>query len=316
MEIIYNKEINETKAAKLTKTKKTAVALGNFDGFHIGHMKLIDRIKEYSRENNISSCVWTFTEHSLNILNSGHAVEYITTREDKIGILKNKKIDYLIFQDFNSVKHLSPEEFIEKIIVGYLNAEFAVCGYDYGFGKNRAGTAEYLRKSLSEKNIESEIIPPVIYRGEAVSSSYVRSLIKNGDMQSARKLLGRPFSINFPVVYGRQIGRKIGIPTINQLFPPGHIIPACGIYVCSCEVKGIMYKAVTNIGVKPTVNNTATRNSINSETHLIDFSGDLYDRNIKVNFYSKFRNEIKFDSLDELKMQIQQDIEFARKYEF
>ncbi|MCL2773341.1 MAG: bifunctional riboflavin kinase/FAD synthetase [Oscillospiraceae bacterium] len=309
MEIINNTDIGFIRS-KINK--KTAVALGNFDGLHIGHMALIDRITEYAKEKNISSCVWTFAEHSLNIIKSDYAVPYITSREEKIEILKQKNIDYLIFQDFNFIRNLSPDKFIEKVLAEYLNAELVVCGYNYRFGRNGEGNAEYLQDGLAKKNISAEIVPPVICEGQAVSSSFIRTLIKIGDMQRVRKFLGRPFSINFPVVYGKQTGRKIGIPTINQLFPPGHIIPACGIYACTCEVIGDIYKAVTNIGVRPTVNG----DFLNSETHLIDFDGDLYGKNIKVNFYVKFRDEIKFESLDDLKEQIKKDIEFARAYAF
>jgi len=311
-EIINNNDIGFINSKINKINRKTAVALGNFDGFHIGHMILIDRISEYAEEKNTASCVWTFSEHSLNILKSDYSVPYITAREEKIEILKQKKIDYLIFQDFNFIRHLSPDRFIEKVIIEYLNAELVVCGYNYRFGRNGGGNAEYLQDSLTKKNILTDIIPPVICEGQAVSSSFIRTLIKIGDMQRARKFLGRPFSINFPVVYGKQTGRKIGIPTINQLFPAGHIIPACGIYACTCEVEGSIYRAVTNIGVRPTVNG----DFLNAETHLIDFDGDLYGRNIKVNFYEKFRDEIKFGSLDELKAQIQKDIEFGREYRF
>ena len=302
MRVIYNNDIKNN----LGINKKTAVALGNFDGLHIGHMLLIDKIKEYG-----ASCVWTFSEHSSNIINSDYSVPYITAKEEKTEILAQKDIDYLIFQDFNFVRYFSPEEFIGRVVTEYLGAELVVCGYNYRFGRNGEGNAEFLRDSLAKKNIETVIIPPVICEGQAVSSSFIRTLIKIGDMQRAKKFLGRPFSINFPVVYGKQIGRKIGIPTINQLFPAGHIIPACGIYACTCEVNGEIYKSVTNIGLRPTVNG----DFLNAETHLIDFDGDLYGKNIKVNFYMKFRDEIKFRNLDALKEQIQKDIEFAKEYE-
>ena len=310
MQIIYNSDIKNDSGIN----KKTAVALGNFDGLHIGHMILIEKIKEYAMINpeERASCVWTFSEHSLNILNSDYSVPYITAKEEKAEILKEKGIDYLIFQDFNFVRYLSPEEFIDRVIANYLNAGLAVCGYNYRFGRNNEGNAEFLRESLAKKNIETVIIPAVICEGHAVSSSFIRTLIKIGDMQRVRKFLGRPFSINFPVVYGKQTGQKIGIPTINQLFPEGHIIPAFGIYACTCEVDGKIYKAVTNIGMRPTVNG----DFLNSESHLIDFDGYLYGKNIKVNFYMKFRDEIKFDSLDSLKEQIKKDIEFARGFEF
>ena len=314
MQIIYNNDTGFLSSNTNKINKKTAVALGNFDGLHIGHMILIDKIKEYAEKNpeNTASCVWTFSEHSLNILNSDYSVPYITAKEEKAEILDKKNIDYLIFQDFNFVRYLSPEEFIEKVIIDYLNAELVVCGYDYGFGRNKKANAGFLRDSLAKKNIETIIIPPVICEGQAVSSSFIRTLIKIGDMQRVKKFLGRPFSINFPVVYGEQTGRKIGVPTINQLFPEGHIIPAFGIYLCTCEVGDKIYKAVTNIGTRPTVNGEF----LNSESHLIDFDGDLYGKNIKVNFYMKFRDEIKFGSLDSLRTQIQKDIEFAKSYDF
>jgi riboflavin kinase/FMN adenylyltransferase len=308
MQIIYNSggDFNNRKNKKNTKT---AVALGNFDGLHIGHMSLLKKIKEREESEGLASCVWTFTEHTLNILKSDFHVPYITEKDEKIEILQQENIDCLVFQDFNLVRYLAPEEFIEKILINDLNAQTVVCGYNFRFGRNGAGDADFLKARLERENIKTVIIPPVICEGQAVSSSFVRTLIQIGDMPRARKFLGRPFSIKFPVVYGKQLGRNIGVPTMNQIFPTGHVIPACGIYACTCEVGNRMYKAVTNIGVRPTIKDG---DFLNSETHLIDFDGDLYGRNIKVNFHFKFRDEIKFSNLDELQEQIKKDIEFAR----
>ena len=308
MQVIYNNGAE-------FKNKKTAVALGNFDGVHIGHMSLIKKIKTFE---GLCSCVWTFSEHTLNILKSDFHVPYITAKDEKIEIFKQENIGYLVFQDFNYIRYLSPEEFIEKVIIKYLNSQAVVCGFNFRFGKNGAGDAELLKEYLGKKNVKVDIIPPVVCEGQAVSSSFVRTLIQIGDMSRAKKFLGRPFSIKFPVVYGRQIGRNIGIPTINQLFPTGHVVPACGIYACTCEVpdnigENKIYKAVTNIGVRPTIKDG---DYLNAETHLIDFDGDLYGRNIKVNFYLKLRDEIKFDGLEELRAQIQKDISYARGYNF
>lgn len=291
---------------------KTAVALGNFDGVHIGHISLINKIKEFKE---LASCVLTFSEHSLNILKSDFHVPCITAKDEKIEVLKRAGIDYIVFQDFNLIRYLPPDEFIEKTLINYLNAQVVVCGFDYRFGCGGIGNAEFLKERLAERNIEAVIMPPVICEGQAVASSFARTLIEIGDMPRARKLLGRPFSIKFPVVYGKQLGKKLGVPTINQLFPAGHIIPARGIYACTCEIPGEpeIYKAVTNIGMRPTVKDG---DFLNSETHLIDFAGDLYGRNIKVNFYMKFRDEIKFASLDDLQEQIKKDIKFVREYDF
>ncbi|MCL2095725.1 MAG: bifunctional riboflavin kinase/FAD synthetase [Oscillospiraceae bacterium] len=292
--------------------EKTAVALGNFDGFHVGHMKLIEEIKKYAADNNLASCVWTFSQHSANILNENDDyIKYITSQEEKIGILNENNIDYLVFADFNSVRFLTPGEFIENIIADYLNAEFTVCGFDYRFGRNKEGNAEFLEENLSRKNIKTSVIPPVICDNLTVSSSLIREFIQSGDMRRTKKFLGRLFSINFPVIYGRQIGRQIGAPTINQIFPPGHIIPAPGVYVSLCEVDKKTYKGVTNIGVRPTINNN---NKIIAETHIIDFAGDLYGEKIKVSFGEKIRDEIKFADLSNLREQIRKDIETARGY--
>ena len=308
MQIIYNNGGD-------FKDKKTAVALGNFDGVHIAHMSLIDKIKAIKqKDGEINSCVWTFSEHTLNILKSDFHVPYITAKDEKIEILRRENIDYLIFQDFNLIRYYSPEEFIEKILLNYLNAGVVVCGFDYRFGRGGAGCADFLQERLARENIETVIVPPVVCEGLVVSSSFVRTLIEIGDMPRACKFLGRPFSIKFPVLYGKQLGRKIGAPTINQIFPTGHIVPARGVYACTCEIPGAgEYKAVTNIGVRPTVEDG---DFLNAETHLIDFGGDLYGRNIKVNFHLKFRDEMKFASLDGLQEQIKRDIEFARGYDF
>ena len=302
MNIIYNNSPNFNNI-----NAKTAVALGNFDGLHTAHMMLVDAVSEYKRENpEILSCIWTFSEHTLNVLKGRFILEYITTNEEKAEILKNHNINLLIFQDFNYVRHLTYQDFIQKVLIDYLNAEFVVCGYDFKFGKNIYGNAENLQEILSKENIKIKVIPPVMCEGQVVSSSFIRTLIKIGDMERVKSFLGRPFSIKFPVVYGKQIGRKIGVPTINQLFPNGHIIPACGVYACTCEVEGDTYDALANIGLRPTVNGEC----LNAETHIINFNGDLYGKNIKVSFHKKLRDEIKFESLDELKAQIQKDLQY------
>jgi len=306
MRVIYGGE-----GLGLGINKKIAVALGNFDGFHIGHMALLEKIREYASRDpeNRASCIWTFLEHSSNVLASDFTVPYITDRNEKIELAGKQNIDYLVFQDFNLVRYYEPEEFIEKVIVECLGAGLAVCGFNYRFGRDGAGDAEFLRESLEKRSIETLIVPPVVCDGQAVSSSFIRTLIKIGDMPRVEKFLGRPFSINFPVVYGKQTGRKMGVPTINQLFPEGHIIPACGIYACTCEIGGTIYRAVNNIGLRPTVGG----DFLNSETHIIDFDGDLYGEHIKVSFHRKLRDEMKFVDLGGLKAQIQKDIEYVKK---
>lgn len=179
MQIIYNNNGD-------FKNKKTAVALGNFDGVHIGHISLIKKIKEFE---DLASCVWTFAEHSLSILENG--LECITSNSEKAEIFERENIDYLVFQDFNDIRYLQPEEFVEQVLVNYLNAGAVVCGFDFRFGRGGAGDAELLKKILARKNIETVIIPPVIFYGQVVSSSLIRKLIQAGETEKAQKFLGR-----------------------------------------------------------------------------------------------------------------------------
>ena len=183
MRIIYND-------AGDFKNIRTAVALGNFDGVHIGHMSLIKKIKEYD---DLASCVWTFTEHTLNILKGGRHVAHITGKDEKAEIFRRENIDYLVFQDFSYIRHMQPEAFVDEVLVGYLNARAVVCGFDYRFGRDGAGDAALLKKLLAARNITGVVMPPVVCDGQVVSSSAIRELIQAGDIGRAEKFLGRPF---------------------------------------------------------------------------------------------------------------------------
>ena len=287
----------------------TVVALGNFDGLHIGHMKLIDEILFLSRRCNLKSVVWTFGEHPENIISGKYVTKSITTLNEKIELLSEKQVDQMYIEDFSAVRDFSPDDFIEKILIKKFNAKFVVCGFNFRFGKNNSGDAEYLSGRLSDYSVHTKIVSPVLYDDKIVSSTYIRSLIENGETELASRLLGRQFYINFPVVQGRHLGREIGVPTINQEFPPDHIIPKTGVYACAVYINGEPYIAVSNVGTK-----VSNSNNVSCETHILGFCGNLYEKNIKVCFYKRLRDEKKYESLEQLKSAIQSDIEKTKEY--
>ena len=283
------------------------ITLGNFDGVHIGHDELLKCAVSESKTNNICSAVW-----SLKYNRSEYPVPYLTDIKEKVSLFESAGIDMAIFDDFDAVRDYTPERFIDEILIGNFNCVTAVCGFNFHFGKNGAGTAKTLNRLMTERGRKCIVVNPIMYDGDTVSSSRIRAHIKNGDMSYVQALLGRPFSIELTVISGNRIGRTLGMPTINQIFPDRHIIPANGVYCTRCDIDGNIYNSVTNIGTRPTVTNGDSH--VICETHIIGYDGDLYGREIKVSFYKKIRDEKKFESLDELKQTITANIKEAERY--
>lgn len=286
-------------------------ALGNFDGVHIGHRALLDKITALAADSpeGTASLVWTFSSHTRNLL-EGMALPQICTQEQKIGLFQSSGVDAVVFDDFSRVRSFSPDEFIRQVLVEQLRCTAVVVGWDFRFGEGGTGDAGLLSEHLAIRGVEVHVIPPVLWQGEVISSSLIRSCLTRGDITRANAMLGRYFSLLLPVVGGRQIGRTLNAPTINQLFPPGQIIPAYGVYLSRCLVNGRYYGGVTNIGVKPTLDGGGP----SAETHLLDFDGDLYGQTIEVGLIQRLRGERRFSSLEELKEQIQLDISTARSH--
>ena len=211
---------------------------------------------------------------------------------------------------FSRVRDYMPDYFVNQLLRVDCNTKLAVCGFNFRFGKGGLGDCDTLCELMGSENCI--VVPPVYRAGHLVSSSAIRLLISAGEMELAAELLTRPFFIDFPVVHGKQLGRTIGIPTINQEFPEGHVIPKNGIYACTVEIADDIFLGVANVGVRPTVDNGSEH--INCETHIINYNGWLYGKNIKVSFYKRIRDEIKFPSVDELRAQIKRDIASAIDY--
>lgn len=299
LDLKTKKEISEPDAP-------LAIALGYFDGVHIGHAALISAMQEEARKKGLKTAVWTFTQPLTNTLSFVKKGPILTTAEEKLAIFRDLGLDYAIFVDFNAVRNLSPEDFVALMLRRQCRCELAVCGFNFRFGAGASGDAEQLLSLMKNTGGDAKVVPPVIRGKRIVSSSVIREFIENGDMESAADFLGRPFSIYFPVVRGNMLGRKIGIPTINQNFPPNHIIPRPGVYCCTCDVEGSIYLGVANIGIRPTISDEVL--VPNCETHIIHYSGLLYGKKIKVTFYHRLRDEKKFDSIHALQDAVKKDI--------
>ena len=289
------------------KKQGTAVALGYFDGIHIGHKSVLMKALEKAKEKDLVPVVTLFDIHPRKLL-SGEVPPIITTEEKKRKILTDMGFEIFDF-DFRQGMNYEPEEFIDKILVDTLSAKAVFCGFDYHYGKGGKGNVETLREALSKKGIEFDAVEPVFSGDAVVSSTAIRQFITDGEIEKANEMLGEYFSYDFSVNKGDGLGRTWGFPTINQSFPEDFIIPKRGVYVSETEFDGKSYLSVTNVGIRPTV----ADGGIRSETCILDFSGDLYGKNVKVKLIKYLREEKKFPNVDELRQAIGNDIENARK---
>ena len=287
-----------------------AVALGNFDGIHRGHRAILDACVEAAKKEKIPAVVWSFRRHPEHILKGNFASGNILSLDDKEEILRAIGIDCVVFEDFERVRDLSPQEFCDNILDKELHARAVFCGFNFRFGKNGAGDAEFLQNALAPRGVRVIVSPPVTMGGCVVSSTRIRALLQEGNTEEAMVLLGRPFFIRFPVAHGNRIGSKIGFPTINQVFPEEYITPKKGVYTVRVTLSGQTFFGVCNVGCRPTVGG----DGILAETHLFDFTGDLYGKTVKVEFFRFLRPETKFQSLDALKAQIEKDRADALSY--
>ncbi|MBQ9673491.1 MAG: riboflavin biosynthesis protein RibF [Ruminococcus sp.] len=286
--------------------EQTAVALGFFDGIHLGHKVVIKTMLNCADENSLKPAVYTFKENPT--ASFGIQTPYLTTNEERYNIMKEMGVQIIFEDDFSSIKDLSPEDFVKEVLVKRFNARYVFCGFNYHFGKGGVADSDVLKVICSKYNIGVRVVHPVIIGGSPVSSTRIRNLLKDGKIEEANRLLDHRFGYHSIIEEGNHIGRMLETPTINQPLPKGMLLPKYGVYTSIVSVNGESYAGVTNIGVKPTVGEYEPL----SETWLPNYSGgDLYGLDIDVRLLFFHREEKRFDNLDELKRAIKADGEIA-----
>ncbi|AGC68089.1 bifunctional riboflavin kinase/FMN adenylyltransferase RibF [Thermoclostridium stercorarium subsp. stercorarium DSM 8532] len=296
----------------ITDSKYCGVGLGNFDGLHRGHMALINTLLDECRISDLHSVVYTFKKHPEHILRKELLTPLIMTTEHKVRLLEKTGLEFLVFQEFDEeFSRISPREFVEEILVNKLKARLVVVGFNYRFGYMGKGDCELLKELGQEYGFKVIVIPPVKIGNEVVSSTAIRKYVIEGQMEKANEFLGRFFSISGKVVTGKGIGNTMGFPTANIDPEKFLVTPAEGVYVTRTLYQGKWYDSVTNVGKCPTVRSDG---ATTIETHMIDFTGELYGEDIEVSFIKRLRGEKLFKNREELINQIRTDIENAKMY--
>ena len=308
MELIYldnNTKINDYLVA----------TIGEFDGVHKGHLALLNKTLEIAEKEGLKKAVITFDPHPNSVLLNETYTTYITPFKEKKELFEKLGFDYLLVIKFTKeISKIKPIDFIEKYLINN-NVKFVVVGFDFCFGEKRSGTAFDI-ENLSGGLIKTKILESINYESKKIASSWVKKSLNNGDVELANKLLGRTFYIEGEVVYGKQIGRTIDVPTANVSYDESYASLKTGVYACRVLIDDKKYPAITNIGHNPSFNYTSKRSL---ETHIINFDGDLYGKVIRVEFLKYLRNEEKFSDFDAFKTQIEKDklacLDIILKYE-
>ena len=300
MEIIH--------AEKIVDYDETAVALGNFDGLHIAHMKIIRDCRNIARERGIKSGVLLFEENTKTVAGN-KKIELITTNEQKLKLLSREKLDFVYIRRFTEeFMQKSPEEFI-KLLLKNLKAKIICVGYDYRFGHKAAGDVNTLKDLGKKYGFEVIVTDKITVDDKTVSSTYIRDIVRSGEVDKAVRFLGRRYTISGEVVEGLKNGRKMGLPTANVDYDKHMVLPKEGVYAGITDIDGRRYTSVINVGR----NLTFGAEKLTVESHILDFDEDIYGKNINVLFAKRLRGVIKFGSVDELIAQINRDKEAARK---
>lgn len=299
--------------------EKTAVAIGKFDGFHRGHQKLLGQLKE-QKKRGLKSVVFTFVPSPAAFFSS-EAVKDLSTIAEKRMIFENAGVDYLIeYPFYQEIADMDPEAYIKEVLVDRIHAKCIVAGDDVSYGKRGAGDCTLLQAKAAEYGYDVIIIDKVLYEGREVSSTYVREEVRKGNMELVTSLLGTPYHVGGEIVHGRKLGRTIGMPTVNLLPPEEKLLPPNGVYYSyvylhskdgKMPYDGRKLPSITNIGTKPTVDQ---RSVMGVETFIYDFDSDVYGDDMEVYLLKYKRPEMRFDGVDELKAQMESDIELGRKY--
>ena len=287
------------KFSELNQKQNLAIALGYFDGVHIGHRAVIKSAVDFAKKNNTKSAVITFSDHPYCYF-KGVCPKYILTREEREKRIASLGIDYLYELNFEDFALLTAKEYLNNILINYFHPISISTGWNHNFGKNKSGNVNFLEEQAKNYNYKYFKIPPQKINNEIISSTKIRKLLSEGNIEKANHMLGPNFSIEGEIVKGNQIGRTIGFRTANLVYPPELIELPYGVYA----VDTTYGKGIANFGIRPTINGSHT----SLEAHILNFEKDIYGEIINVNFNKMIRTEKKFPSLDALKKQINLDI--------
>ena len=294
----------QNEEARQFHTMETAIALGKFDGIHVGHQLLIDGLKQ-ERLKGRQALVFTFGDSPVSVL-SGGSKKNIYTAEEKALYFSQLGVDVLLEYPFTKeFAAFSPENFVEQCLVKQLGVKAIYVGEDFHFGRGRSGNVRMLKVMGKEYGFEVHAIPKKTQHGKVVSSTAVRDMLES-HFWIANEMLGNPYFVYGEVVHGNHLGHTIGFPTINQTIPEQKLIPSFGVYASRVFIDGYYYNGISNLGQKPTIEG---EHQVGLETHILNFDGDLYGRKLQVELLFYIRPEEKFASVNELKMQICNDIE-------
>ena len=304
MKVINNNNWNHT------LDEKVSIALGSFDGIHKGHRQLIKSLHDIKQSGGSKIMVYTFIQHPMSVISPENRPLYINDNEQKINILRDLNIDYLVFNEFTyEFSKVSPREFIKRFLVDKYNIDTIVIGYNYTFGANGEGNSNTMQELGKDFGFNVKIIPPIRLKNSIISSSRVRETIEAGQVSDAAHLLGYPYSISGKVVRGKGRGKHLGFPTANLSYDKQKVIPNNGVYLTLVKVRNIYVWGLTNIGTNPTFGS----DELCIETHLIGFDGNIYGKNLTICFLDRIRDEIQFKDADSLIDQMQQDMDAAEK---
>ena len=297
------------------KAKNPVVTIGTFDGVHLGHIKIFDKLKEKAKEINGETVVVTFWPHPRFVLEKeNNKIKMINTLDEKIKLIEEQQIDHLIIIRFTKTfAKLSSCDFIEQYLYNKIRLKALIVGYDHHFGKNRDGSFEVLKSCAVQYHFSIDKVEPYKINDEIISSTLIRKAISSGELEKANRYLAKKYFLSGTIISGEKIGRNLGFPTANiKLSENYKLLPACGVYAVEIEIKNRKFHGMLNIGYRPTISTDKTNRSI--EVNIFNFKENIYNKQIRVYFYKKIRNEMKFHSLDRLKQQLIKDKTVISKY--
>ena len=287
------------------------LAIGVFDGVHLGHQAVISAATSHARAADGTPVVMTFDPHPLKVLRPQHAPHLLTATQHKIALIRDMSVEHLLVINFDrKFAATSPEEFVEELVMHSRPLREICVGHEWSFGKDRRGNLDLLKRLGVQLDFSVVGVPPVLVNGEVVSSTAIRQAVEKGDLAKAAEMLGREYTILGTVTHGDNLGKKIGFPTANlsahsEQFPPN------GVYFADARVNGVLYYGVINLGYRPTVSSGKSERVL--EIHMLDFDRDIYGEDVEVRFMRHLRPERKFESLESLAQQIELDVRRARE---